>query len=199
MKSKTTLSGVAEKIFKLEFPNGVYPDGYIEEHRYYKGVLSYVVKNCQWGKIYFSEGINSFDTPDGKIFDTAIKLIAMNFALKEQHSDLVFSRIEHKIERTLESLRGNELELAYEYWVSDKKWNYVEGKYEFYLKTDKKDEVVRIETAAESIKNAIEANFDLQVERLRTFLYYQTDRSFWYELLNSKGETTDSYINTILG
>lgn len=199
MERKTTLSGVAEKIFKLEFPNGEYPDGYIEGHRYYEVILSHVVKNCQWGKIYFSDETNSFDNPDGKTFDTAIKLIAMNFALWEQHSDLVFSRIEHKVERTLESLRGNELELAYEYWVSDKKWNYVEGKYEFYLKTAKKDEVVRIGTAAESIKNAIGANFDLQVERLRTFLYYQTDRSYWYELLNSKSETTDSYIDAILG
>lgn len=122
----------------------------------------------------------------------------MNFTLWEQHSDLGFRNIEFKIERTIEDLRSKELALAYEYWVSDKKWNYVEGKHELYLKTDKKDEAVRIETAQGSIKTAIEVNFELQVERLRTFLIYQTDRSFWYELLNSKSETIDIYIDAIL-
>ena len=198
MESKTTLSEVAEKIFKLEFVRGDYPDGYIEEHPYYEGILNHVVKNCKWGKSYYSDKTNDFNTPDGKTFDTAIKLIALNFAKGEQHSDSGFKNIEFKIERTIENLRYNELALAYEYWVSDKKWNYVEGKYELYLKTDKKDEAIRIETAWGSVKTAIEANFELQVERLRTFLYYQTDRSFWYELLNSKSETTDFYIDAIL-
>ena len=200
MESKTTLSDVAEKIFMIEFVNGVYPDGYIEEHPYYKGILNHVVKNCKWGKSYYSDKTNDFNTPDGKTFDTAIKLIAMNFALWEQHSDLRFSNIERKIERTLEEqLKANEVGIAYEYWVSDKKWSYLEGEHYDYLTTDGEDEMIRVETATESIKNAIEANFELQIERLRTFLYYQTDRSFWYKLLNSKSETTDIYIDAILG
>jgi hypothetical protein len=198
MESATSFSGVTEKIFKLELPNGAYPDGYIEGHPYYKAILNHVVKNCQWGKFYFSDKINGFDLPEVKAFDTAIKLIAMNFALWEQHSDLDFGRIEYKVEINLGNLRGNELELAYEYWVSDKKWICVGGEYYDYLITDDADEKLRVDTAIQSIKNAIKANFDLQVERLRSFLFYQTDRSFWYELLDSDDENSDIYINAIL-
>lgn len=200
MESKTTLSEVAEKIFMIEFVNGIYPDGYIEAHPYYEGILNHVTKNSKWGKIYFSDRTTDIDAPNAKTFGTAIKLIAMNFALWEQHSDLRFSNIERKIERKLEEqLKANEVGIAYEYWVSGKKWSYLEGEHYDYLSTDGEDEMIRIETATESIKIAIEANFELQVERLRTFLYYQTDRSFWYELLNSKSETTDIYIDAILG
>lgn len=38
MQSKTTLSEVADKIFKLEFVNGIYSGGYVETHPYYKGI-----------------------------------------------------------------------------------------------------------------------------------------------------------------
>lgn len=187
---------ITERICKVKLANGPYPDGYIDDHPIYLTLFKHITENNGWGSYFASE---EFTSPHSCFFVTAIKIIAASFAMHDAYFSLRADIVESDIERNLENLNLKELAEVFSFWVSRETWTPHEDTEleEDFIATDE-EEKIRAETATDMLKTVVLLRIDNYIESLKSFLNYQTERSFFYKLLDSDSEDTESRICSIL-
>jgi hypothetical protein len=192
MKVQLGLVEVFEKIFAIDYPVSEFADCTVENSHYYKAISKHILENSN----LLDKG--KYVTPKSIITYSATKLAASTFSMEEQHFCLGADILDRKIYDSLDKLSGEELTCAYNYFFPTREWKL---KIEFKGGEDYFEcgyERLKLITVMDMLHIIIMADLDLALSKVKSFLNYQTERRFFYELIGDNDEDIESRIESIL-